>query len=207
MALHSFHLSPPRPAVWSLIVLTVKMVKLVKLFEFVKLVKLGKLIKLVDLVELVDMVRLVRLVKMIIAKIITYLLPGTLPLWMSHTACSHWGQRWGEGLKSDAWRKIIRISNKWSDSFRFQQTVQDSKKKEKWSLLEIVGRRLELFHQLIKCNPSLRALLEKSNENLCVVTLKFNYTLSWCKHCQRHNGPEGWVLLTKVTYLGHIASS
>ena len=28
-----------------------------------------------------------------------------------------------------------------------------------------------------------------------------------CKHCQRHNGPEGWVLLTKVTPLGHITSS
>ena len=27
------------------------------------------------------------------------------------------------------------------------------------------------------------------------------------KHCQRHNGPEGWVLLNKVTSLGHIASS
>ena len=27
------------------------------------------------------------------------------------------------------------------------------------------------------------------------------------KHCQRHNGPEGWVLITKVTYLCHIASS
>ena len=26
------------------------------------------------------------------------------------------------------------------------------------------------------------------------------------KHCQRHNGPEGW-LLTKVTSLGHITSS
>ena len=26
------------------------------------------------------------------------------------------------------------------------------------------------------------------------------------KHCQRHNGPEGWVLLTKVTSLGHITS-
>ena len=29
---------------------------------------------------------------------------------------------------------------------------------------------------------------------------------SW-KHCQRHNGPEGWVLLTKLTSLGHITSS
>ena len=27
------------------------------------------------------------------------------------------------------------------------------------------------------------------------------------KHCQRHNGPEGWVLVTKVTSLGHITSS
>ena len=27
------------------------------------------------------------------------------------------------------------------------------------------------------------------------------------KHWQRHNGPEGWVQLTKVTCLGHIASS
>ena len=27
------------------------------------------------------------------------------------------------------------------------------------------------------------------------------------KHCQRHNGPEGWVLLTKATSLGHITSS
>ena len=27
------------------------------------------------------------------------------------------------------------------------------------------------------------------------------------KHCQKHNGPEGWVLITKVTSLGHITSS
>ena len=27
------------------------------------------------------------------------------------------------------------------------------------------------------------------------------------KHCQRHNGPEGWVHHTKVTCLGHITSS
>ena len=27
------------------------------------------------------------------------------------------------------------------------------------------------------------------------------------KHCQRHNGPEGWVLRTKVTSLGHITTS
>ena len=27
------------------------------------------------------------------------------------------------------------------------------------------------------------------------------------KHCQRHNGPEGWVQPTKETCLGHITSS
>ena len=27
------------------------------------------------------------------------------------------------------------------------------------------------------------------------------------KHCQRHNGPEGWVHLAKVTSEGHITSS
>ena len=27
------------------------------------------------------------------------------------------------------------------------------------------------------------------------------------KHCQRHNGPEGWVHLTKVTSWGHITNS
>ena len=30
---------------------------------------------------------------------------------------------------------------------------------------------------------------------------------SKCKHCQRHNGPEGWVHLTKVTSWGHITIS
>ena len=27
------------------------------------------------------------------------------------------------------------------------------------------------------------------------------------KHCQRNNGPKGWVLVTKVTSLGHFTSS
>ena len=27
------------------------------------------------------------------------------------------------------------------------------------------------------------------------------------KHCQSHNGPEDWVLLTKVTYFSHITKS
>ena len=29
----------------------------------------------------------------------------------------------------------------------------------------------------------------------------------WKKHWQRHNGPEGWILLTKVTPLGHSTKS
>ena len=36
------------------------------------------------------------------------------------------------------------------------------------------------------------------------VNLKRNEEM---KHCQRHNGPEGWLLLTKVTSLGHITRS
>ena len=42
--------------------------------------------------------------------------------------------------------------------------------------------------------------------------LWFSYTKTQApmhkyKHCQRHNGPQGWVLVTKVTSLGHIKSS
>ena len=33
------------------------------------------------------------------------------------------------------------------------------------------------------------------------------FSLLGKKHCQRHNGPEGWVLVTKVTSLDHITSS
>ena len=65
-----------------------------------------------------------------------------------------------------------------------------------------------------------------SNYQITQITNSFRETCSWfgriltngeyClsgkigfikKHCQRHNGPKGWVLLTKVTSLGHIASS
>ena len=35
----------------------------------------------------------------------------------------------------------------------------------------------------------------------------FATPILYTKHCQRNNGPEGWVLLTKVTSLGHITSS
>ena len=42
--------------------------------------------------------------------------------------------------------------------------------------------------------------------NTPVITI-YNPAPMCQKHCQRHNGPEGWVLLTKVTSLGHITSS
>ena len=35
----------------------------------------------------------------------------------------------------------------------------------------------------------------------------FDHRHTYKKHCQRHNGPEGWVLLTKVTSLGHVTNS
>ena len=44
--------------------------------------------------------------------------------------------------------------------------------------------------------------------NILKLWLESSYFwLNIYKHCQRHNGPEGWVLLTKVTSLGHITSS
>ena len=46
---------------------------------------------------------------------------------------------------------------------------------------------------------------------LCCRTLPLTSADSKSKHCQRHNGPEGWVLLTKVTSsytnLDHIHTS
>ena len=51
--------------------------------------------------------------------------------------------------------------------------------------------------------------LERKNQGMTmtwgyIIGIVFHHNL---KHCQRHNGPEGWVLLTKVTSLGHITSS
>ena len=50
-------------------------------------------------------------------------------------------------------------------------------------------------------------------QQLCCVVWYLQYSNSQIlnnyfeKHCQRHNGPEGWVLLTKLTAFGHITSS
>ena len=39
------------------------------------------------------------------------------------------------------------------------------------------------------------------------IRLKILQSQFKAKHCQGHNGPEGWVHLTKVTSLGHVTSS
>ena len=36
---------------------------------------------------------------------------------------------------------------------------------------------------------------------------KYKYKANTTKHCQRHNGPEGWVHLIEVTSWSHITSS
>ena len=52
-----------------------------------------------------------------------------------------------------------------------------------------------------------------STKNLCLEMDQLNFDIIpspniniRIKHCQRHNGPEGWVLVTKVMYLGHITN-
>ena len=50
------------------------------------------------------------------------------------------------------------------------------------------------------------ARMNKCLNNIFAIRSFFCPTFSK-KHCQRHNGPEGWVLITKVSYLGHITSS
>ena len=45
--------------------------------------------------------------------------------------------------------------------------------------------------------------IARSNGKLSKITR----LVSFSKHCQRHNGPEGWVLRIKVTSLGQITSS
>ena len=46
-----------------------------------------------------------------------------------------------------------------------------------------------------------------ASENIKRRIKKENVRENIGKHYQRHNGPEDWVLRTKVTSLGHIASS
>ena len=51
-----------------------------------------------------------------------------------------------------------------------------------------------------------RRSMMRNNVRRQIQNIKFKCKYKY-KHCQRHNGPEGWVLLTKVTPLGHITSS
>ena len=54
-------------------------------------------------------------------------------------------------------------------------------------------------------NP-LKGLKETNQEKSTCENSSIIWNQFW-KHCQRHDRPEGWVLLNKVTSLGHIASS
>ena len=52
-------------------------------------------------------------------------------------------------------------------------------------------------------------LLEKeSTQNQMMMGISYRVVLDGikCKHCQRHNGPEGWVHLAKVTSWGYITN-
>ena len=58
--------------------------------------------------------------------------------------------------------------------------------------------------------PSLCLLYRVDPSNLPhpSMLLLFSTTMATKKHCQRHNGPEGWVLLSiKETFFGPITSS
>ena len=80
--------------------------------------------------------------------------------------------------------------------------------------MTICKRPVPLCHHLQEAGPSFwqprkgheKCIFETlHNEIKCVLSVKesnFNE-----KHCQRHNGPKGWVLLSKLTSLGHITSS
>ena len=63
------------------------------------------------------------------------------------------------------------------------------------------GTRLGDFISSKKSHPTSSAWKKffSLRQNLCINNIT--------KHCQRHKGPEGWVLLTKVTYFSHITRS
>ena len=72
-----------------------------------------------------------------------------------------------------------------------------------WKLLVAVRTwpMTNLTH-LNKITASIHIIIHPSSSSL-IPPLLFSFK----KHCQRHNGPGGWVVLTKVTSLGHITSS
>ena len=72
-----------------------------------------------------------------------------------------------------------------------------------WKLLVAVRTwpMTNLTH-LNKITASIHIIIHPSSSSL-IPPLLFSFK----KHCQRHNGRGGWVLLTKVTYFSHITSS
>ena len=65
-----------------------------------------------------------------------------------------------------------------------------------WPQLETALRESELWQNKREFYRKLKTLRYFSIWQIIIL-----------QHCQRHNGPEGWVLLTKLTSLGHVTSS
>ena len=64
-------------------------------------------------------------------------------------------------------------------------------------------------HNLVNCymfDPYLK--VKHHSTSITHLSVKnFWHLVILIKHCQRHNGPEGWVHLIKITSWGHITSS
>ena len=124
-------------------------------------------------------------------------------------------KRWEEYiLRSLECSRFARSSQQWDPSIHFPHCGDKSK-----VLRGIIGFE---FAQILKVGYHFKIifmaiLLDANSPYLCCRVLGFNtiviiskalFVHIKAKHCQRHNGPEGWVLLnTKVTSLGHITSS
>ena len=62
--------------------------------------------------------------------------------------------------------------------------------------------------QIWSCEVSLEIPSKLHFSLKCYNQIKFQHDIPVViKHCQRHNGPEGWVHLAKVTSWSHITSS
>ena len=80
-----------------------------------------------------------------------------------------------------------------------------------WAMLRkyVIGNKSPILRGLLP-----RLIVPNGNKwNSCPLLMICCQPISWMvianskEHCQRHNGPEGWVHLAKITSLGHITSS
>ena len=66
-----------------------------------------------------------------------------------------------------------------------------------------LDRSLEAIRERLICRTDDLFGVCRTADILVVAVGRFSVLT---KHCQRHNGPEGCVLVAKVTSLGHITS-